>query len=400
MTWHIFEEYGNLKTKNEDQSRSLPFFQGFFALFFVILLAFIIRDWSIDLRDVAKNQRLRSKSANFADEEDSSGKQVCFVLMSNWVEVVFVAGLAFVMIGGRSVLWISLLVLLGILVLREFVQLLVSIKRYFCSPENWIEVSMIILLATILLVPESTAHKDLKRHLSAFTIVLSWAELITLVAKHPRLTRYNVYVTMLYRVMTTFVYFLSWYVFFIIAFGLGFYIMLHSEENTDYIFFNSPWLALVKTSTMFVGELEFSDIPVDLESKLSPLGYIFFLGFVFLIVVVLMNLLNGLAVSDTGVIRKEAEIVSYVSRVGTISYTEAVLLGDPFNFLSNWPVWLAKVPSCSLCRQMYKSAAIKRLFHKLTGATGILLFYKFLPNKKLVIRPNERRRECGFMEVS
>jgi hypothetical protein len=38
----------------------------------------------------------------------------------------------------------------------------------------------------------------------------------------------------------------------------------------------------------------------DLESRMVPLSYIFFLAFLFLIVVVLMNLLNGLAVSDTG----------------------------------------------------------------------------------------------------
>jgi hypothetical protein len=42
--------------------------------------------------------------------------------------------------------------------------------------------------------------------------------------------------------------------------------------------------------------LFFSDIPVNLESPLAPLSYAFFLSFVFLIVVVLMNLLNGLAV--------------------------------------------------------------------------------------------------------
>ena len=35
------------------------------------------------------------------------------------------------------------------------------------------------------------------------------------------------------------------------------------KKDDEYVFFDSPWLALVKTSTMFVGELEFSDIPVD-----------------------------------------------------------------------------------------------------------------------------------------
>ena len=52
-------------------------------------------------------------------------------------------------------------------------------------------------------------------------------ELITFVAKHPRLTRYNVYVTMFFNVLQTFAYFLLWYGFYIFAFGMGFYIMLH-----------------------------------------------------------------------------------------------------------------------------------------------------------------------------
>ena len=49
---------------------------------------------------------------------------------------------------------------------------------------------------------------------------------------------------------------------------------------------------------MFVGELEFSAIPIDRESSFMSLSYLYFLAFVLLIVVVLMNLLNGLAVSD------------------------------------------------------------------------------------------------------
>ena len=76
-----------------------------------------------------------------------------------------------------------------------------------------------------------------------------------------------------------------------------------NPESDAYIFFESPWLALVKTSTMFVGEIEFSDIPVKAGGATGMLGYLFLLAFVFLIVVVLMNLLNGLAVSDTGVIQ-------------------------------------------------------------------------------------------------
>ena len=113
---------------------------------------------------------------------------------------------------------------------------------------------------------------------------------------------------MFFKVLWSFFSFLSWYGLFIIAFGLSFYIMLHEDENNvqdagedKYEYFNTTFLSVVKTMTMFVGELEFSDIPVNLDSFLMPVNYLFFLTFVFLIVVVLMNFLNGLAVSDTSV---------------------------------------------------------------------------------------------------
>ena len=60
-----------------------------------------------------------------------------------------------------------------------------------------------------------------------------------------------------------------------------------------------------------------------------------------------MNLLNGLAVTDTAVIRDKAETVTYIIRVETISCFEAVLLGDPFNFLANWPAIKMLQANCS-----------------------------------------------------
>ena len=107
-----------------------------------------------------------------------------------------------------------------------------------------------------------------------------------------------------------------------------------AEEDGLQTFFNNPFLTFVKTCTMFVGELEFSDIPIDLDSNLMPLSYFYFLSFVILIVVVLMNLLNGLAVNDTSDIKQKAEIYSYISRVETISYMESVLLGKAVNEIS------------------------------------------------------------------
>ena len=62
--------------------------------------------------------------------------------------------------------------------------------------------------------------------------------------------------------------------------------------------------------------------------KENLFSYIFFLVFVFIVVVVLMNLLNGLAVSDTGIYfvygliiaKLDSKIVIFMSQVETISY--------------------------------------------------------------------------------
>ena len=67
-----------------------------------------------------------------------------------------------------------------------------------------------------------------------------------------------------------------------------------------------------------------SEIPVNLESPLAPLSYAFFLSFVFLIVVVLMNLLNGLAVRednqytrDTVSLKSEIFLFCFLTTLGT-----------------------------------------------------------------------------------
>ena len=115
-----------------------------------------------------------------------------------------------------------------------------------------------------------------------------------------------------------------------------------------------------------------------------------------------MNLLNGLAVSDIGIIQAKAEVIGYRSRVETISYTESILLGDPFNFLSNWPAfkWVKNIPSFSCCLQLYRHRFVQDVFHKITGATGILLFYSYLPEKTMSIKANDTAYDCsGCLQV-
>ena len=304
LTWYIFQQCGNPKTSNLE-------WYVFFIFLFVAMVFFIIKDWINDIKSYQQNQRIE----NSAMQRESSCLLATKLILSNWVEAAYLVLLVTILIFGASILQYVLIGLLTIFTLRELMQLFVSIKRYFTSFENLMEISIIVLVTVLITNKEDERCGELNRHFAAIVIVLSWAELIVLVGRHPKLKEYNIYVTMFLKVLKTFLFFITWYSLFIIAFGLGFYILLHKPEESvgadDYVFFNRAWLSIVKTTTMFVGELEFSDIPIDLDSSLAPLAYAYFLSFVFLIVVVLMNLLNGLAVSDTGIIREKAEIFSY-----------------------------------------------------------------------------------------
>ena len=85
-------------------------------------------------------------------------------------------------------------------------------------------------------------------------------------------------------------------------------------QNNEQDFFDSPYTTIVKTFAMFVGELDFEDIPIDPAKTFSVVSYAFFLIFVLMMVVILMNLLNGLAVADVGEIVRDAKVVSIKSR--------------------------------------------------------------------------------------
>ena len=301
LTWYIFERFGGVSFRGENEIKpsdsGVPFCSAdllgtgsgpvgwwwtVFLLQAIFQFVLIFRDWRRDLKE-------------------SDCRLAFQVFFTSGLEYLIITMIVVLLIFQSSAMFICLSILLGLVLFRELLQMMVSLKRYVFGLENWLEILTIILVSVILYVPDAKFSEpcETKRYLAGFAIVLSWATLITLVGRHPKLSQYNIYVTMFYKILETFVTFLIWYSFFLIAFSLGFYIMLHkdirnstsnstgfdeeSSSDDDYVFFNNPWWSLVKTSTMFVGEIEFSDIPIDLENGLWPLGYIFLLSFIFLI---------------------------------------------------------------------------------------------------------------------
>jgi hypothetical protein len=219
-------------------------------------------------------------------------------------------------------LWYFLKVLLIFQTLRDILHLTLYRWTYILSLENWLE--MLLIIAIFLSYSGVVESAQVKCHLSAVALLLGWVELLLLTGRLPQL---SLKLEMLKTVSLTFLSFMSGYVLLLIAFALSFYILFKaSVEGEGTETFAHPLLSLKKTILMFAGEYETSSLSFE---TLPYTSHVIFLLFVFLVAIILLNLLNGLAVNDTEQITKVAESLSLKSRVTLLSRIEGLVNALP-----------------------------------------------------------------------
>jgi ankyrin repeat protein len=219
-------------------------------------------------------------------------------------------------------LWLFLMALLFLLTSREIAQLLVHRWVYVQSPENWLEIFLII--ATFISCSGVADGMKIKHHSSAFALLLGWFELLLLLGRLPLL---SIQQKMFSRVSRTFLRYMMGYFPLLIAFALSFHILFKESAEPDGTkHFHNPLLSLSKTIIMFSGEFDASDLSFEI---LAFTSHVLFLLFIVLVAIILLNLLNGLAVNDTEVIIKVAETLSLESRVRLLSRIEGLVNALP-----------------------------------------------------------------------
>ncbi|XP_039481261.1 transient receptor potential cation channel protein painless [Drosophila santomea] len=228
---------------------------------------------------------------------------------------------------------------IGYLILRESIQWIMSPVRYFWSITNIMEVALITL--SIFTCMESNFDKETQRVLAVFTILLVSMEFCLLVGSLPVLS-ISTHMLMLREVSNSFLKSFTLYSIFVLTFSLCFYILFgktvekdqlnsttpapsqeaKEDDDGDFNTFTKPIEALIKTIVMLTGEFDASSIKFT-----SIYTYLIFLLFVFFMTIVLFNLLNGLAVNDTQVIKAQAELNGAICRTNVLSRYEQVLTG-------------------------------------------------------------------------
>ncbi|XP_063923216.1 transient receptor potential cation channel protein painless-like [Zophobas morio] len=289
--------------------------------------------------------------------------------------------------------WVTLNLTFWLLVLREIFQMTVSLTNYLKSFENYVEIVLMIITGMILYIDGPSVAT--RKQLASTAILLGAFEFVLMVGQHPKL---STNVVMLKTVSVNFFKLFLWYSLLILAFALSFYILFAKPSevsqninvtSTDKkLDFASVEKSVFKTIVMLTGEFDAASINFHTYPITSKL---IFSLFVFMISIILVNLLNGLAVSDTQSIKNEAELVGHIARAQHIYYVESMLLG---NIL---PTTLMKcVQSLFCCFPWDKNTT----FTFFTPIARRICIFKASQKCQLIVFPNNHGKICYEYDVA
>lgn len=259
------------------------------------------------------------------------------------------------------------------LLIRELLQMVVTLEVYFKSIENWLEILVIGLTAAIVFNNSTSEHY--KQQLSSPAILLSFAEWVLLAGHFPF---FSPYIVMLKTVSRNFLKLLGWYCVLIFGFALSFYTLFRTDirginvahdENPN--FFLNFWTSTFKTILMLTGEFDAASIEFNTFPVIS---HVIFLVFVFMIPIVLFNLLNGLAVSDIQAIQANAKIEALISRIRLVWKFERVILGN-WSWFKNGICILPNASCMRSGRICFKTSSIVKVCVNVTNKTSRVEMY-------------------------
>lgn len=187
------------------------------------------------------------------------------------------------------------------------------------------------LVVLVMLILFDVCSDSWRRTFAATTILLIAIEIFLLAGSLP-FWSFCTHFVMLKTVSWSFLKSLMLYAIIWIAFSLSFYTLLHdrtktttpkekTDDDDDFNSFSNLGLSIMKTLVMSTGEFDVASI----NFKENAFGYFIFLLFVFFVTIILLNLLNGLAVNDTQVIKSEAELTNFIRRSQVLARYEGVL---------------------------------------------------------------------------
>ena len=213
-------------------------------------------------------------------------------------------------------------------ILIEGIQFLLNPISYVFSFENHLEIIANILILLFMVDPLSAFNcqslpNDWPWQCGIFAVFLTWINFFISMKRFPLI---GIYILMYVDILFTFLKIVVMALFFLMAFGMAFYMALLQDGRGCYAFSN-PLKSLLKTLTMTTGEFEYDSI---FEDPTQPLHYyisaiIIWVIFIVMMPILLMNLLVGLAVDDIKGVQENAELKRFEMQVVLVLNIESKL---------------------------------------------------------------------------
>ena len=208
------------------------------------------------------------------------------------------------------------------IILREAGEALYNFKEYRRDNGNKLEIVM-ILTTSVYLVSVFFMEFKIVKHIAAWSLFLAWIEVLLMISRFPRI---GVYTIMFMNVAKKLLGYLLLYTPGLIAFALAYHMLLHVEDSP----FRNIFSAAFKTLVMMTGEIDYEDnfqVAKTIDSRSSGSVQIILVLFMLFIVIVLANLLVGLAVSE---IQKEKMLAT--SLYNEIAVNEIIRFSNSYQF--------------------------------------------------------------------
>ncbi|XP_070579658.1 transient receptor potential cation channel subfamily A member 1-like [Ptychodera flava] len=202
---------------------------------------------------------------------------------------------------------------------RELVEMYKLNMQYMMEISNYVDWGMYVSTFMFILPP---AYQPcvMQWKAGAVAIFFAWMNLILYFR---RIDVFGIYIVMFFEVVKSFAKALVVILLFIAAFSFSFYMLLQKLDT-----FSTPWDAAMKVLVMTIGELDYADMFHNDEVDTEPFetaAQVLFVVFLFLMPIVLMNLMVGIAVGDITIVQEGAYIEKVEMQIELIEGIERAM---------------------------------------------------------------------------
>lgn len=266
-----------------------------------------------------------------------------------------------------NLIWFSLLFILFCHTVRELFKFVMSPSKYILTLDNILDIALIFITTIVLF--KSWEEDNHRKLFTAYSLFLSWIELALIIGRLPKL---SINIELMKSVARHYIFIFLSYFLFIIAFAVTFYISYHGNVayDSENEAFPTLWTAVTHTIMLMTGGLYVPSI--------KGYGCIIFLLFAFLIIMVMLNVLTGVAVSDVKLIHDNAELLQVVSRIRLLYEIESILI--------YWNRFMEKICklNCASKTAAYLNNALRRII-LFPNTNTSEKYISVLPNKNATI---------------